>query len=444
MQNVTAILDARVSTDSSKKLPIAWSARYIESLREMAANLTPLRSPLDDQFASVILLCVEENFEDAEFRLLDLMRSNIGVIKADNETFISCLFALFVAQHFLLVAAMLQDRYGFREAFSVAVENNGPGSHRVRWDVSADGTHRFVFDSETYKRDQTRTDLLAFQWEFPIYANFSFSPNVQTGTLIINQGDIGQTPGLAWCDNRPDYFLVPDCVFVPTKGYEYAREVAKKNLLPWENRKNVALWRGATTGVPRSPGDWRTLERVKLCELAQLYEHRGFIDVGLSSVAQFDDPSIVGEIRNSGLLRGFVPWENWGQFKYLIDIDGNSNPWSNLFQRLLTGSTVLKVESSRALNQWFYHELVPWENYVPIAPDLSDLIEKVEWLIRNDGYAREVGEAGRLLAERLTYTREVERSIETITAAFKYFRGERHGCGPFGRNSTKRRLVLES
>ena len=128
-----------------------------------------------------------------------------------------------------------------------------------------------------------------------------------------------------------------------------------------------------------------------------------------------------------------MPWETWGQFKYHIDIDGNSSPWSNLFQRLLMGSTALKVESQRALQQWFYDELVPWENYVPIAPDLSDLIEKIDWLTRNDRYAREVGQAGRRLADRLTYGREIERGVKTIAAGFRYFRGEQDTSGPFGR-----------
>ena len=153
------------------------------------------------------------------------------------------------------------------------------------------------------------------------------------------------------------------------------------------------MWRGATTGMPSAPGEWRSLERIRLCELAQRYSQSGLIDAGISSVIQFHDPQVVQEIRSSGLLRDPIPWANWGQYKYLIDIDGNSSPWSNLFQKLLTGSAVLKVESSRSLQQWFYDDLIPWKNYVPIAPDMSDLMSKISWLVKNDSEAERIGRA---------------------------------------------------
>jgi hypothetical protein len=433
MKHVARILDVRFSENDRPRFPISWSNSYIETLRNMANNIGTIRSPLDDQLASMILLCVDGQFAEAESRIITLLHSNVDLIKKHHETFISFLFALYASQQLTLLAAMLHDRYGYEQYFSIDVEENGPGQARVRWDILPDGTHRFVFDAKSYQHDYTRSDILAFQWGFPLYANYSKLKDIEPGSVIINQGDVGQTPGLAWCDNRPNYFLVPDCIFVPSRGYNYAREILTKNYVPWEERKPIAFWRGATTGVPTIAGDWRSLERVKLAEIGNRYEHRGFIDAGLSSVIQFSDPVVVEEIKNSGLFRGFVPWENWGQFKYHIDIDGNSSPWSNLFQRLLAGSTVLKVESRRALNQWFYDKLVPWENYVPIAPDLSDLIEKIDWLTQNDQYAREIGQAGRSLADRLTYDREVERSARTIAAAFKYFRGERNCCGPFGR-----------
>ena len=94
---------------------------------------------------------------------------------------------------------------------------------------------------------------------------------------------------------------------------------------------------------------------------------------------------------------------------------------------------MLKVESSRALQQWFYDDLIPWENYVPVAPDMSDLMSKISWLIKNDSEAQRIGRAGLALAEHLTYEREIGRSVPTISAAFRYFNGKPEGVGPFGR-----------
>lgn len=133
------------------------------------------------------------------------------------------------------------------------------------------------------------------------------------------------------------------------------------------------------------------------------------------------------------MFKGFVPWQDWSNYKFLIEIDGNCNSWSNLFQRLLTGSAVLRVELPRGLQQWFYDELLPWRNYVPIAPDMSDLMDKIGWLVRNDTAAKRIGQAGLALAEHLTYEREIARSAEVISAAFRYFDGRTDLATPFGR-----------
>lgn len=132
-------------------------------------------------------------------------------------------------------------------------------------------------------------------------------------------------------------------------------------------------------------------------------------------------------------MRDFVSWEKWDRYKYLIAIDGNSSPWSNLFQQLLTGSPVLKIESPRGLVQWFYDELLSWQNYVPVAPDMSDLVDKVKWLNRNDPVAKAIGRRGRELADRLTYAREIARAMPVVSAAFRYFNWRPSANGPYGR-----------
>ena len=42
------------------------------------------------------------------------------------------------------------------------------------------------------------------------------------------------------------------------------------------------------------------------------------------------------------------------------------------------------------MEEWFYHDLKPWEHYVPIKKDFSDLKEKVEWLRQNDEEAKRI------------------------------------------------------
>lgn len=44
---------------------------------------------------------------------------------------------------------------------------------------------------------------------------------------------------------------------------------------------------------------------------------------------------------------------------------------------------------------WLHGALVPWRDYVPVKPDLSDLVERLEWLRANDEAARTIAESGR-------------------------------------------------
>ena len=431
--HVSPALERGAGAEARTYVPVLWSAAHRDNLGRISRNEIASRTPVDPPLADALLLCAEGNFAEGEWKIRDLLKRNIDICREGGETFISFLGALFTVQSFDLVAALLRARYGYGRELEIDVQPGGPGRARVRWDILPSGNHRFVFDAKAFEADQTHNEILLFQWEFPLFAAYSRLQEQEIGSVFINQGDVGQTPGLAYCDSRPDYFLIPDYIFMPSKGYRYARKILRDNRIAWQDRMPVAFWRGATTGVPASPNDWRSLERIKLCELAQRHADTGLIDAGISSIAQFKDPGIVGEIQDSGLLRDPVPWQDWGRFKYQIDIDGNSSPWSNLFQKLLTGNPVLKVESSRGMRQWFYDELVPWRNYVPVAPDMSDLMSKISWLARNDTAARRIGEAGLALAETLTYEREVERSAAVISAAFRYFGGQSEGSAPYGR-----------
>jgi hypothetical protein len=432
MEQVSPTLEHDGGAESDR-IPILWSDERRKYLRRIARGEISPRAPADTALAVSLLQCAEGRFSEAERSIVDLLDQSLEECRHGGETFISFLNALFVVQRFDLLAALLRTRFGFGRELQITARRRGPGLGRVQWEILPSGTHRFTFDAKAFENDNTRIEILAFQWEFPVYANYARQAEQEVGSVIINQQDIGQTPGLAWCDNRPDYFLIPDCAFVPSEGYRHTREVLNRTRAPWQHRSPVAFWRGATTGMQAPAGGWRSLERIRLCQIASGHAHTGLIDAGISEIKQFHDRAVIQEIQESGLFKGFVPWQDWSNYKFLIEIDGNCNSWSNLFQRLLTGSAVLRVESPRGLQQWFYDELLPWRNYVPIAPDMSDLMDKIGWLVRNDTAAKRIGQAGLALAEHLTYEREIARSAEVISAAFRYFDGRTDLATPFGR-----------
>jgi hypothetical protein len=430
MLNMLELLDTRPPPRPNRQPPI-WSEGRLERLRETAMGRHPVKDVVEPKLAAALVDLCDGAFDDAELAILDALRGNHQ--RLDNDgTFAIFLQTLFAARQFDLVGAMLRGRYKYPVQLEIDVEQTDRHASCLRWDVEAH-VHRFVFSEKVYQNDATMHKILHLSWLLPLFAHYSTQPLAEVGFVLINQSDISVSPGLTSSDNRPDRFLIPDPTFVATQGYRRARMILASKALPWTQRKTMAFWRGSTTGVKTGPRSWQSLERIRLSTIAQKHEHTGLIDAGISRVVQFRDSSVTEEIRAAGLIKDYVAWQDSGQYKFLIDIDGNANAFSGLFQRLLTGSTVIKVESPRGLRQWYYNDLLPWRNYVPIAPDMSDLIEKIKWLASHDSVAERIGQKGYELATRLTYERELMRSVPVISAGFKHFRGQDTATiAPFG------------
>ena len=70
------------------------------------------------------------------------------------------------------------------------------------------------------------------------------------------------------------------------------------------------------------------------------------------------------------------------QYKYLISIDGETAAWKRP-EWIMASQSVL-VKTTTKYYQWYYDGLVPWFNYIPVRPDMTDVQEKLEWMRQND------------------------------------------------------------
>ena len=235
----------------------------------------------------------------------------------------------------------------------------------------------------------------------------------------ISDGEASGSGIISFCSGDPNAILIPDHVFVRTRGYESYRQLARTNRTAWDDRSNWIVWRGLTTGAgiiskaTLAPDDAELVARVRLC-LALKDEPE--TSVKLHAVAQSRNlPLDTQRLAGAGLLGDYLSPIAWCGSKFAIDIDGNTNAWSNLFTRLLLGCCVLKVASAAGYRQWYYDEIEPWIHYVPIRADLSDLRERIAWCRANLAECRQIAMAGQALAMARDYDTEMEAAAQRVS-----------------------------
>ncbi len=281
----------------------------------------------------------------------------------------------------------------------------------VRWRAISPKQLEFDININASNEDLEPTFKRIFDLS-PLLKKFHTFENFKSGWIDINLGDYAKNDGLAFCSNRKNQILIPDTDFISTRGYEDMRLHFRDNPIPWEHKKDILFWRGASTGTSSS-GLWRDLQRIKLCELASNAKNQALFDVGLSSIVQLNKND-ENEIKTLGYLKDHKSIKLINSFKYLIDVDGNSSAWSSLFLKLLSGSVVFKVESVAGYRQWYYDRLIPWQHYVPVDKDLFDLQEKLIWLRDNDQEAQRIAKYSQDFAFQTSFEEELFDGINLI------------------------------
>lgn len=157
---------------------------------------------------------------------------------------------------------------------------------------------------------------------------------------------------------QPDYHFIPHHGFVGT-----IRDVRKMNTSYFDRIPQV-FWRGVTTSwLSNNCSD---LPRVRLCRRAN---GMPWVDAKITNCVQICSDG--DSCKRIEYLRGGHKKESdWVKHRGILDIDGNVNAWG-LFWRLASGSVVFRVESE--YTNFYTQQMVPWQHYIPISRDLSDL-----------------------------------------------------------------------
>lgn len=152
--------------------------------------------------------------------------------------------------------------------------------------------------------------------------------------------------------------------------------------------------------------------RVALAELSRRHPKR--LDAELMEWSRQDPQALRSKSRQ-------VSIPDHRLFKYLVDCPGRGYS-ARLKWLLATGRPVFVVD--RDVVEPWHEELEPWEHFVPVAPDLSDLLDHLDRLESDPDLCQGIGRNARDFADRrlrleaqLTAVAEKIRTVLGTTVA---------------------------
>jgi glycosyltransferase involved in cell wall biosynthesis len=174
------------------------------------------------------------------------------------------------------------------------------------------------------------------------------------------------------------YFPLDDCFF------ENGVNDYFQNIPLWNERKSIAYWRGASSGGGKESARYRVVEKLLDYDKA---------DAKITPWGGWEN----GKGIPDNYFGNRVHYTEFFKYKIFMIIDGNVIA-SNHMWGFATGCVPFIISNAKC---WFSEFLIPHVNYIPIQYDLSDLKEKIEWVINNDSEAEKIAE------NALKFSREV-------------------------------------
>jgi hypothetical protein len=219
---------------------------------------------------------------------------------------------------------------------------------------------------------------------------------------------LGHIPFLRsdWLDGDPissNTLTMPD-LFLQESAYGQGMAAIARSapLIPFEQRKNIVLWRGGLSG-PYYPDIDNCLNFPRYHLLLQALRHPEILDARLTHYENLARTAGGNALREQlenwfGSLAPFMPMPQWAEYKYLVSMDGVAAAWKRVPAILWTGSLLLM---QHRWQQFFYPGLVAWEHYVPVSNDASDLAPRFVQLQASPAEAAVMALNGRNFARHI-------------------------------------------
>jgi hypothetical protein len=155
------------------------------------------------------------------------------------------------------------------------------------------------------------------------------------------------------------------------------------SIVDWDKKIGKAVFRGSATGCKIENNI-----RILASNLSKKYPD--YLDAGIVSLNRkfkksLNNPlSIIDSKVNKSK---FMTLEEKVGYKYILNLDGHVAAF-RLGHEFSLKSVILIPESKYYL--WFSHLLKPYEHFVPVNEDLSNLIDQIKWCINNDDKCKKI------------------------------------------------------
>ncbi len=180
------------------------------------------------------------------------------------------------------------------------------------------------------------------------------------------------------------------CVLLPLGRKRHWKDLAEVNSndRPYRTKDNRVVWRGATTG---SFTTWNgAVPYSARFHVASLGRKPDF-DIGYSKIVQITPET--SDLPASALHERLLPpltMADQLQSKFLLSLEGNDVA-TGLKWMLLSNSVVLMPHPT--CETWACEgELVPFEHYVPVRDDLSDLDRVHDWCLAHEAQCEDIAQ----------------------------------------------------
>jgi hypothetical protein len=220
-----------------------------------------------------------------------------------------------------------------------------------------------------------------------IYSDMDGTPeSYMKKDFYIVENQKNQSPIFSRCKvlNNPFIVLIPDYYSVNTAWKkEYIKILDDMKNYSWTDKTNLAFWRGGSHDGGYNLTNYKTKPRVIISMLSKKYPN--LIDAGINETLYMQFKEI---LKKENLIKPMATIEEHLKYKYLPVLDGYVSTYPGYQWRLLSNCVCFKQKSNAV--QWFYLALRPYEHYIPIENDMSDLLEKINWAQKNDETCKKI------------------------------------------------------